>query len=263
MVFLVDDSGSMSSEVSKGKTRWDELKETFRLICDIAGHFDSDGFDIRFLNRPVASNVKSNEEIESLFSPAPRGSTNLIDALEAIYESPNCNPEHTKKKLLVIVMTDGLPDGNISRRRRKCGDLKGVMELVLEKHSLRGWEEWYYCSFVLCTEDDEVVSRYNEWDNKIHNFDVVDDYHSELREIRRHRGADFVFDRREYVAKIMLGSMDTYYDNLDEATNYFTDGAAAAPSSTRVGAGSDWFTNVLFLGIVGLLVMRWIVYLLS
>lgn len=266
VVFLADDSGSMSSVVSGGpgkqaKTRWDELKETFRLVCDIVGHFDSDGFDLRFLNRPGAANVKTMSQIEQLFQRPPSGSTNLIDAMEAIYESPLCQPEQTNKKLLLIVMTDGLPDGNISRRRKMPGDLAGVMALVQNQHSLRGWEEKYYCSFVLCTEDDGVVEQYNAYDNKIPNFDVIDDYESERREIIRHRGKQFPFDKREYVAKIILGSMDAYYDNMDEAGSYFSDGGKLAGITAALSPKSSQWLQVLAIAI-GLFALRWLIFVL-
>ena len=52
-----------------------------------------------------------------------------------------------------------------------------------------------YCSpFSLCTiDDDDCMGYLNQWDRKIPNLDVVDDYRSEKKEILARQGKNFPF----------------------------------------------------------------------
>lgn len=210
---LADDSGSMLGE------RWAELQTTLQTMCHILSHFDEDGFDLFFLNRPGVANVRHIHEIQPCFFRDPSGGTDLIRSLEKIYQGP-LSPQQSGKRLLVIVLTDGLPDGNKSSSGN-AGDLKGVMKFIKKQHDK--YPDHLFCTFAMCTEDDKIVAEYNKWDDKIGHFDITDDYVSERNEVLSKRGPDFKFTRQDWVAKLIIGSMDPYYDFVDESTSFFED----------------------------------------
>ena len=94
----------------------------------------------------------------------------------------------------------------------------GRMDIVMLMHSI-----------------DSDYHRYmNNWDKKIANVDVADDYRSEREEIHRAQGKDFPFSfgdvsrllfissvasldsHSQYVVKVLMGGVDTWFDTLDE-----------------------------------------------
>ena len=72
---------------------------------------------------------------------------------------------------------------------------------------------------MVCTEDDDAIEYLNKWDNSMKNIDVVDDYHTEKKQILKSQGKNFSFSMGDYIAKLMLGSVNSYYDNLDRKNN--------------------------------------------
>lgn len=81
----------------------------------------------------------------------------------------------------------------------------------------------------------------NDWDRKIPNLDVVDDYRNEKKEIQACQGKNFPFSFGDvsqsslkkkkydsfciieyffsfvkYVVKILMGGVDSWFDDLDE-----------------------------------------------
>lgn len=73
IVLVLDDSGSMASATSLGKTRWKELQEVARIAIEIGCALDENGVDIIFLNREGRSNVRTWAEAETLFKHGPNG----------------------------------------------------------------------------------------------------------------------------------------------------------------------------------------------
>jgi hypothetical protein len=51
----------------------DELKQTVSIVIDLASILDPDGVDIYFLNREPMLNVRSSEELISMFAVPPEG----------------------------------------------------------------------------------------------------------------------------------------------------------------------------------------------
>ena len=49
-VVIVDDSFSMTANVTKGVTRWDLACDTLQILSELAADYDDDGVDILFLN---------------------------------------------------------------------------------------------------------------------------------------------------------------------------------------------------------------------
>ncbi len=67
-----------------------------------------------------------------------------------------------------------------------------------------------------CTDDEDSVSYLNRWDRDIKNLDVIDDYNSERKEIRRKKGSNYRFSYGDYVVKSLIGSIDPKLDKSDE-----------------------------------------------
>ncbi|CAF4382814.1 unnamed protein product, partial [Rotaria sordida] len=53
-------------------------------------------------------------------------------------------------------------------------------------------------------------------DKAIPNLEVIDDYRSEKKEILACQGKSFPFSFGDYVVKILMGGIDSWFDLLDE-----------------------------------------------
>ncbi|CAF4757250.1 unnamed protein product, partial [Rotaria sp. Silwood2] len=73
-----------------------------------------------------------------------------------------------------------------------------------------------YITFLACTDDPDSVNYLSSWDESMPNLDVIDDYRSECPEIQRIRSANFPFSFSDYIIKALLGSIDPWFDSLDE-----------------------------------------------
>jgi hypothetical protein len=66
-------------------------------------------------------------------------------------------------------------------------------------------------------EGSQIHEAYSRFDEQIPNFDVISQYHDERDEVMRiQKDPEFRFNMALYIAKILLGSMDDDFDNLDE-----------------------------------------------
>ncbi len=209
IVFIYDDSTSMKTmEINilnkTVSTRWDELLEFANTSIVIATLFNSNGCDVHFLNRPVIRNVNDSKKLVECFRTPPRGVTPLTRTINTVIDE---NPKHmlNGKKLLLIVTTDGEPT-NVE------GD-PGIPEF---KECLKNRPDHVFTTIVACTDDESSIGYLNGIDKEFERLDVVDDYKSELAEIKKFKGADFPFSYGDYVIKSMLGSIDPELDKLDE-----------------------------------------------
>ncbi len=48
-------------------------------------------------------------------------------------------------------------------------------------------------TIIACTDDDDCIGYLNDWDKKVPNLDVVDDYRNEKKEIQARQGKNFPF----------------------------------------------------------------------
>ncbi|KAJ3415405.1 hypothetical protein HDV05_004999 [Chytridiales sp. JEL 0842] len=219
IVLICDDSGSMNTPCVQGistqnpyapsVTRWQELKMTTKTILDISCTLDSDGVDVYFLNRQPLRNVTSPEMVEPVFAVAPQGYTPIARVLrQVIAEKGNRANRDAGKKLLILIATDGQPTDD-----RGYVDKQTLMNVLMNE---RGAPGSILVTFVACTDDESEIGYLNEWDKKISNVDVVDDYRSEKEEVMKVQGANFPFSRGDWVCKLLLGGIDPEIDALDE-----------------------------------------------
>jgi hypothetical protein len=214
IVVIADDSGSMDtpanstggSAFGKTMTRWDELKKTLGVVIDIASVMDKNGLDIYFLNRGTVRGVSHSSQLENLFVPNPQGLTPMSPVLRAVLAEKK--QVAREKKLLIVIATDGQPTNNA-----------GEVDILTLKHILQSERDpidRIFVSFIACTDDSSSVEYLNGWDKEMKNVDVVDDYQSELANIRKAQGQNFKFSLGNYVCKCLLGSSDNWFDSLDE-----------------------------------------------
>ncbi|CAF1298788.1 unnamed protein product [Rotaria magnacalcarata] len=192
IVFICDDSGSMNTPLGdvygpykNAATRWDELKQTVSVVVDLASLLDPNGVDIYFLNRDPIFNVRHSSELIPIFTVPPE-----------------------ERKLLIFIATDGTPTND--EGYQDSLSLENVLKN--ERHPINRIP----VSIIACTDDEQDMDYLNEWDTKIPNLDVVDDYRSEKREILKCQGTDFPFSFGDYIVKILLGAVDQTIDEWDE-----------------------------------------------
>jgi hypothetical protein len=130
IVFVFDDSGSMSTTLVESPlnhglmqaSRWDELKYFSNICIEMANIFNPEGCDVHFLNRPVARNVKTPEDLFPYMVNTPGGYTPLTRVVTKVMRE-NSLQVLMEKKLLVIIVTDGkIILIRVVTKKKCCGD---------------------------------------------------------------------------------------------------------------------------------------------
>jgi len=218
IAMILDDSSSMRtptidqnrenlSPFDRLPTRWDELKQTVSIVVDLAATLDPDGIDIYFLNRPPLLHVTDSSQLNETFSRLPNGPTPITRMLSYVLNLKRSNVHD--RKLLILIATDGIPTDENGQN-----DLKGL-EKVLRDGRYPSIDR-IYVTFIACTDDRQSVGYLNNFDKKIPYIDVLDDYQSERAEVLAVQGKNFPFSYGDYVAKLLMGSVDPWFDQLDE-----------------------------------------------
>lgn len=203
-VLIIDDSGSMNTPLSNSKhaTRWEELKEVVNIVVKIATIFDEDGIDINFLNRQNYKNVKDLATVNNILNDNPYGLTPLNKVLQDIL----LEYENSIKPVLIVIATDGVPTDSMG-----YPDLKNFKYTLKNKNHTQ-----FYVSFLACSDQDSDVGYLNELDKKIPNIDTLDDYQSELQEVKKAQGRQFKYSFGDHIVRLLLGPLCPELDKLDE-----------------------------------------------
>ncbi|CAF1079506.1 unnamed protein product [Adineta ricciae] len=204
---VCDDSGSMRTPVDHtGKTRWDGLREIVKVILEITVIFDSNGVDIHFLNRPPILRVTDPTVIDEQFSIPPRGYTPLVPVLTRIFSSPEAQ-RGRDKKVLVFIATDGTPTD--ARGNVNIDKLDEVMTRVRNA-------ETTHVMFLICTDDPACVAYLVDFDERMANVDVTDDFFTEREKVWKKNGPNYPFSKGDYIAKTLLGAIDPEIDAIND-----------------------------------------------
>ena len=216
IIFVCDDSGSMGSLVdqqvssnggdpfaSVNKRRWDELCSIVTIVAEIAACLDPTGIDVYFLNRPPLSHVFAHDAILQAFSYPPQGYTPIVKTLDQMLREKA--DVFREKQVLVILATDGEPTDPLGN--------PNIPEFI---QRVKSKPQNMFLTIVACTDDDASIKYLNVLDRKVPRVDVVDDYRSERNEIQAKKGKSYPFTFGDYVAKILLGSIDPTMDDMDE-----------------------------------------------
>lgn len=214
IIVVADDSRSMNAVADTGDTRqpstyWQELVQVmYQLVTMLLVIENSGGFWLKFLNDENYYHVSNKEQLDPIFATKPKaygGKTPLRASLEPILQrSYNKNNDENKAEetteaedILCLVLTDGVPTD--------C-TFAELASIVRAKPST------VYVSFVMCTENLDVVDKYNKYIDPIPGTDVTDDYVSERNEARRVGNSLTPF---QWLAKMLLVKFD-HFDKLDE-----------------------------------------------
>jgi hypothetical protein len=225
IVVIADDSGSMATPVKNPNTkdfknlatRWQEMKETLKTIMELSMILDNDGIDVYFLNRHPLYNVTSQAVLDEAFEDSPNGYTPIVQTLiKVLNEKQKCLSE---KKLLIILATDGEPTDYVGKIIDSYGTTEIDKLFSLLKYE-RKPEKKIHVTILACTDDDSTMDYLENWDKKLINFDVVDDYYSEKLRIQKAQGQHYKFSRGDYIVKIMLGSIDPTLCALDGSSGF-------------------------------------------
>ena len=90
-----------------------------------------------------------------------------------------------ERNLLILIATDGIPTDE-----RERTDI-GTFEHVLRNE--RQPTQQIPVTILVCTDDKQSMAYLNDWDKKIPNLDVVDNYRNERQSIRALRGNNVPF----------------------------------------------------------------------
>jgi Mg-chelatase subunit ChlD len=116
-ILLADHSGSMGepSLRMKGKTRLQEVQEDCISVARVAQKYDDDGITLVHFATGVTikDNVTADNVTQMFHEIAPRGSTNLADALKAAVDKAKASTKET----VVFVYTDGAPNDAVMATR--------------------------------------------------------------------------------------------------------------------------------------------------
>eukprot|EP00929_Paragymnodinium_shiwhaense_P122892 TRINITY_DN96141_c0_g1_i1.p1 TRINITY_DN96141_c0_g1~~TRINITY_DN96141_c0_g1_i1.p1 ORF type:complete len:286 (+),score=64.67 TRINITY_DN96141_c0_g1_i1:87-944(+) len=226
IALILDDSGSMRSRAGdsgllfgQSTTRWDELQQTAQQVIDVATAFTPEGIDVRFLNQGKVAAVQSGDDprLAAKFAVRPSGSTPLTETVQAVLQ------EHRgKKPLLVVVCTDGLPNGGVAPLARVIED-----SIWRSRGSIR-------FQLMACTDNDDDIAWMNTLDYKYSEVDTTDDYHTERREVLR-RGVYRRFERGDWIAKALLGAVSKKFDCADDMSVDSSDREGSGTSSLALG----------------------------
>lgn len=243
IVIICDDSGSMlePSDYQPGglrQTRFNELENTVKKVGIIANVIDNNGIDLLFLNSGIYKNVKDDASVSRIFNSVSLQGTPLCSAYRSFIKmyyprtydtarnsgvipvrnitkklglrkkTVHQGPDH-ETPILLIIATDGEPsDGSPE-------ELRHLME-VLNPPNL-------YRSIVACTGSEHILSFLKSMDT-LERTDVTDDFNSEkevIDRIQRVYDPSYNFSYDDYIAKVLLGSIDPEIDQLNDQETAF------------------------------------------
>ena len=224
IAFIFDDSSSMTTTLDESPlndvfrngvlkvTRWDELQYFASISIEIANFFNEENHaetDVYFLNKPPAKNITDVDVfMQHLRKLKPNGYTPLNKVFNAVLADNSSSIK--ERKLLIIILTDGEPSDDVGE-----SDVKGFKMSLLSRKPINK----IFVNIIICTDDKDSVSYFNKLDRDVFNLDVIDDYNSEKKEVKRKKGMRHCFSYGDYVAKAMVGSVDLKMDRSDENYN--------------------------------------------
>lgn len=204
IVLLIDDSGSMNTPLSNSNhnTRWDELKEVVNIVLEIATIYDTDGIDINFLNRNNHENIYDLERVKYILEDRPSGLTPLNNSLKMILDKYR----DSVKPVLIVIATDGIPTNDFGKQ-----DVDSFKNTLIQKNHSK-----FSVSFLACSDQEQDVNYLNYLDRKVPNVDTLDDYNSELIEVKNAQGKKFSYTFGDHIVRLLLGPLCPELDSLDE-----------------------------------------------
>jgi hypothetical protein len=210
IIGLYDDSTSTQeySDLYRGDRRitiFEEEQDCAEKVVRIGSRMDEDGMDIYFLNKPsVHTNICSPTEVQNCFNFEPCGMTPLSSRLTEIM-----NMYNDKDKHLILIITDGIPTDEDGRYTESS--IQEFIGVLRNRDS-----EKFKIVILLCTDDDAVVSIYNDIDSMIDGISVIDDFETEKRKCENIQRDGFVYTEDMHTFRTLMSGISDSFDKLNE-----------------------------------------------
>jgi hypothetical protein len=216
-VIYVDDSGSIQFE--EDGARLTQLRHYLGLIATAASKFDQDGVNVRFMNSEErGDHIRSKEEAEALVSRVrfsgltPMGTSLRQKVLDPMVIGP-ARAGRLDKPVLVITITDGQPAGE-PHGAVADGIRSAVDELSRSRYG-RGGVSFQFAQVGTDLHARQFLAKLDE-DPTIGNLiDCTSNFEVEQDEMSR-ANPPVHLTRELWIAKVMLGAIDSSYDTKDE-----------------------------------------------
>jgi hypothetical protein len=210
--FLVDDSGSMNTDLKKpvgsARTRWEEAKQRLETLIEILAYVPIPLIEIRFLNRPDKILLtrrkevpelwiaQAKEQINRAFSNSPAESTPMLERLRDSLQ------EKAAKKVSRYVLGDGCPNGGPPAER-------AIGVLIQGRRSPRDNP----ITFLPCSDNDADVAWMEYLKETAAWCSSIDDFESESKEVRRDQGEALPYSEGLYLVSLLVAAINP--DDLD------------------------------------------------
>ncbi len=115
VILLIDHSGSMNGGLGIGPfdtSRWGWCRSQISDFSNFVGNRLTGGLTIvPFNDTFVIKKFATHKDIEEIFNNVvPSGETDIYSPLSAVIDAHLKDPDHRKKPVLIVVLTDGLPN---------------------------------------------------------------------------------------------------------------------------------------------------------
>lgn len=221
IILIGDDSGSMST-TDKGSdcSRWDLLKILVKTISFWGTLMDDDGIDVRMFNFNIGSdgnNIRTKEDVEHLFSlckpsgVTPMGASIKKTMLEKKI-AKKIKKDKLKKPVLFLIITDGVPSSKeevveaITSARKLCKDSKYGRRAIA----------FGFCQIGKDKEASKWLNKLDSDSSIGNSVDCTSDYSVEEKEFRKSGNK---LTPGSYIAKLLIGPINSVYDKADEGAN--------------------------------------------
>jgi hypothetical protein len=221
IILFIDDSGSM--QIEENGERIKDLKVILSKVAYAASLFDNDGIQARFINSNVqGNNIRTEAQANALVQEASfRGLTQMGTSLKQKVLDPlvigPARAGQLNKPVLVITITDGQPAGEaqdviFNVIRQTVNELSALPQYgqgAIAFQFAQVGNDLQAREFLSKLDKDPVVGKLVDCTS---NFEVEQDEMSKAQ-------PPVDLTPELWLVKLLLGSIDSSYDNKDESAN--------------------------------------------
>jgi hypothetical protein len=201
---IVDDSGSMSARSALFGSRWHEVRARLMEMVEIIAYVPAPPVFVRFLNmkdilkfqrlpqdRPADFAARSLHTINAFFNAkAPYGGTPAREVIETSLKA------WAGRAVVRYFFGDGQPNGGAS-------DIRSITAMIASRPD----PPRNPFTFVSCTDDDRATVWMKECEEAAMYCAEVDDFQTELREVRADQGDALPYTYGTYLVCTLVGAL--------------------------------------------------------
>ncbi|DAA79571.1 TPA_exp: Uncharacterized protein A8136_0344 [Trichophyton benhamiae CBS 112371] len=227
VILYIDDSGSMQFEENGERIK--DLKLILSRVTYAASLFDDDGIQVRFMNsNEQGNNIHNEGQVEALMQRmqfkglTPMGTSLKNKVLEPLVMAP-ARAGQLKKPVLVITITDGQPAGE-AQGAVFDAIRSATQELQSNPRYGRGAVSFQFAQVGNDLKAREFLSKLDEEPGIGELVDCTSNFEVEQDEMSR-ANPPVDLTPELWLAKMLLGAIDSSYDTKDEKTQRAPGGA--------------------------------------